>query len=80
MIARITFKLFGDPAEAVLDDDRTWHAPEPMGGVLNSILATEDDSPSRGYWLRAHAAAMAEMLGGTVEFGPDPESVPGRVY
>jgi hypothetical protein len=82
MIAKISFPLFGEPAEATLTDDLEWECKDAtVQGALNSLLRTEDKSPARGFWEVAHVNDMAQMLKATkVEFEPKEPLPAGTIY
>ncbi len=82
MIAKISFPLFGEPAEATLTDDLEWEcADETVQDALNTLLRTEDKSPARGFWDRAHVEMVADMLHATkVEIEPKQELPAGTIY
>lgn len=83
MIARITFAGHGETPWAELSDDGTWTGSSAsLAEGLQTFYASANRSPSRGDWRRRHAAEMADLLDGTVTFGPSPTDPPpsGTIY
>lgn len=80
MIAKITYSDAElGTVTATLSEDAAWTADDPdMARTLNTLIASEDQSPARGDWLAWHAEKMAAMLEGRIKFEAKDEP-PGDV-